>query len=134
MTGGLLTALLLMNRHPLRDGWQVDIRLDVDGRTTRFSALIDTGNRLREPRSGQPVLIAEAGLLRSVLPETGYRVLPFGGVGGSGRMACFRPNEVWIERAGRRTRAPDVWIAIAPESLPGSARALAPCEFAAVIQ
>ena len=131
MLGGALLGLMLSARRPLRGDWQVRLALTANGRTARFTALIDTGNRLREPLSGQPVLIAEAALLRRVLPQTGWRELRYGAVGGEGRMACFKPARIEIERGVRRTRAPDVWVAVSPTPLPGEARALAPSEFCA---
>lgn len=131
MLGGCLLSLMCAARSPIRGDWQVRLALTANGHTARFAALIDTGNRLREPLSGQPVLIAEAALLRRVLPETGWRELRYGAVGGGGRMACFKPARIEIERGGRRTRAPDVWVAVAPAPLPGEARALAPSEFSA---
>ena len=130
-SGALLIWAMLSAQHPLRDGWQVRVALRVGVRTVRFEALIDTGNRLREPISGLPVLIAEAPLLEGVLPESGWRALRFGALGSDGRLACFKPSAFWIERGRRRQRAPDVWIAVAQSPLPGLARALAPGEFAA---
>lgn len=99
------------------------------GRTSVLDACIDTGNRLTEPLSGQPVLIANARLLRGVLPDTGFREVPYGSVGGAGTLRCFRPDRVYIDCAGRRTRAPDSWIAVYPERLPGPYQALAPAEY-----
>lgn len=128
VSGALLTALTCAVRRTTR--WQVRVLLRSPAGTARFTALVDTGNRLREPISGLPVLIAEAKLVRSVLPEDGYRILSFGSVGGGGRMACFKPSGVWIERGRRRTRAPDVWVAVSAHPLPGAYHALAPCEFA----
>ena len=100
------------------------------GHKSVLHACIDTGNRLREPVSGLPVVIAEKALLTGVLPEDGYRVLRFGAVGGEGQMACFRPAELWIEHRGRRRPAPRAWIAVSPTPLPGVFQALAPPEFA----
>ena len=99
------------------------------GETARFPAWIDTGNRLTEPLSGQPVLIASAPLVQTVLPEGGYRQVAYGSVGGSGTLSCFRPDRLYILSAGRRRPAPDTWIAVFPGRLPGSAQALAPAEF-----
>lgn len=130
LTGCLAAALLvvLMNRARPPHGtcWQVRLCLCVDGRCARFPALIDTGNRLREPVSGLPVLIAEGALLRGILPKDGYRVLNYGAVGGTGQLACFKPGAVWVERDRLRYRAPDLWVAVAPGKLPGEFRALAP--------
>ena len=130
VAGALLTLLVGMGRPPGSRDWQVPLCLTVGRRSARFPALIDTGNRLREPRSGLPVLIAEARLVRDILPETGYRTLGFGGLGGDGRMACFRPDAVWIGSGRRRRRGPEVWVAVSPTPLPGLCQALAPPEFA----
>lgn len=134
LTGASLFTLMLSARHPLRGDWQVNLALMGNGRVARFPALIDTGNRLKEPVSGQPVLIVEEKLLRPILPDTGWRELSFGAVGGGGRMACFKPAKVYIERGRRRDRGPDVWVAVSPAPLPGEARALAPSEFCAYVR
>lgn len=133
LVGASLLAALFAARNPLQGDWEVRLALTVDGRTARFPALIDTGNRLREPLSGQPVVIAEAGLLEGILPRSGWRELRFGSVNGGGRMACFKPSRVTIERGRKTTRGPDVWVAVSPAPLPGEARALAPGEFCAYI-
>jgi stage II sporulation protein GA (sporulation sigma-E factor processing peptidase) len=129
-SGALLTLLVGAGRPlPCRD-WLVSLCLSVDGRSARFPALIDTGNRLREPFSGLPVVIAEARLVRDILPEAGYRTLGFGGLGGEGRMACFRPDALWVGTGRRQRRGPEVWVAVSPTPLPGLCQALAPPEFA----
>jgi len=129
-TGALLTLVVSAGRPPVSRDWQVTLCLRVGSRSARFSALIDTGNRLREPLSGLPVLIAEAPLVRDILPQTGYRTLGFGALGGEGRMACFRPDALWIDVGRRRRQGPDVWVAVSPTPLPGLCQALAPPEFA----
>lgn len=133
LLGAALLALMLAARRPLRGEWQVRLRVEVDGQTARFPALIDTGNRLREPLSGLPVLIAERRLLKVTLPASGWRELRYGAVGGGGSMSCFKPSSLWIERGRRLTRAPEVWIALSPGPLPGCASALAPSEFASFV-
>lgn len=100
------------------------------GRTARFPACIDTGNRLTEPLSGQPVLIASRKLLDEVLPECGFRRVAYGAVGGGGELQCFCPDGLYILRNGHRRRAPDAWVAIYPATLPGAFQALAPAAFA----
>ena len=130
IAGGWLASNIFRERRPLDGDCQVRLCVSVDGQLVRFPALIDTGNRLREPLSGQPVVIAEAGLLKGALPKDGYRVLRFGAVGGQGEMACFRPRAVWIERGRKKRLAPETWVALSPGPLPGVFRALAPPEFA----
>ena len=128
---GLIPPAVLLNlRHLMRAAWQMNVVIQRNGKTVRFTALIDTGNRLREPLSGHPVLIAEARLLRKILPVSGCRVVAFGALGGTGHLECFRPNAAWAERGRQRKPLPDIWVAILPGRLPGPAQALAPCEFA----
>ena len=50
---------------------QVDLRLD--GRKKRLTALYDTGNTLRDPMSGQRVMVADWTLLRELFPELGLK-------------------------------------------------------------
>ena len=129
IAGGLSMSLLYAARPPRSADYRVRIRLNVNGKTARFDALVDTGNRLREPLSGLPVLVAEEALVRSVLPDDGYRELRFGAIGGDGILRCFKPTSVWIERGRHFRRVPDLWVAVSKAPLPGCHRALAPCAF-----
>lgn len=114
-----------------RDATALSARIEVvnRGRTSVLHACIDTGNRLTEPLSGQPVLIANESLIRDILPDSGFRAVAFGSVGGAGTLRCFRPDRVYIVCDGSRRRAPDTWIAVFPARLPGPAQALAPAEY-----
>lgn len=110
----------------------VPVRLRYGERSVQLLALRDTGNILRDPVSGEAVMVlgAEAaqrltGLTSSQLKspvETvasgvlpGLRLLPYRVVGGSGLMAALRLDEVWIngKPAARLT-------AFAPEGLDGT--------------
>jgi|GEM_PF-203705 len=54
--------------------WCVRAEVVVRGQTVSFRALVDTGNELREPLSGAPVLIAEMDVLAPLVPP-GWRSL-----------------------------------------------------------
>lgn len=97
-----------------------------------FEALIDTGNRLREPVSGLPVLIAEERLLADVLPTDGrgLRHIPYGGLGGCGFLEAFRPTEMRFQMDERWLEAPGVWLAVYRGRMSGRVHALAPPVFA----
>lgn len=99
---------------------------------TRFEALIDTGNRLREPISGLPVMIAEEQLLADVLPEDrrGMRHIPYGGLGGCGFLEAFRPMELRFQMNGHWQDASGVWLAVYRGRMSGRIHALAPPVFA----
>ena len=132
LTGLLMLYMLLAHRRRLRSSWSIDLCLSAGGATVRFRALVDTGNRLHEPLSGLPVIIAEKEVLEDILPETGYRSVAYGGLGGNGVLSCFRPDFIWIVSGKKMRRAPEAWVAVSPAPLPGMSRALAPCEFASL--
>lgn len=139
--GAVLIFLLARKRRNFRFQWDVELYVERDGVADRFSALIDTGNRLREHRSGLPVLIVEAAAIprlaahmRTLNPDQ-LRTLPFGVLGGSGELECFRPDLIRLRTPGAAPRrAPDCWIAAFPGRIPGPTQALAPPEFAEVTQ
>lgn len=132
--GFLLISGMLNIRKRRLLSWEVMVILTLHGRTVHFRALIDTGNRLHEPISGLPVLVAESSLLQDFLHslQIPFRHVSFGGLGGNGVVRCFRPDTVLIRRGDRLVRAPDVWVAVYPGKFPGTSRALAPPAFAVI--
>ncbi len=133
--GALLAATALRKKRLVT--WEVQVFLSAGGGEARFRALVDTGNRLREPFSGLPVLICERGVLADVLPA-GYDALPpggappgfrrvgYGALGGGGRMNCFRPELCLVDYGNGYLKSPDLWVAVYPGKMPGGVRALAP--------
>ena len=139
--GALLGAGALMAATSLRKKrlvtWEVQVFLSAGGGEARFRALVDTGNRLREPFSGLPVLICERGVLADVLPAgydalppggapPGFRQVGYGALGGGGRMNCFRPELCLVDYGNGYLKSPDLWVAVYPGKMPGGVRALAP--------
>jgi stage II sporulation protein GA (sporulation sigma-E factor processing peptidase) len=118
--------------------WEMMLRLIRGDRRVELNALVDTGNRLQEPISGQPVVIAAEVKLRSVLPDNfqaalaaerpppGFRLVGYKSLSGSGKMVCFRPDELLVSTEDGWLSAPDVWVAVYPGKLPGNVFALAP--------
>ena len=85
----VLLAVLRRRRH-IRFRWDIELTLERDGLRADFPALIDTGNRLREHRTGLPVLIVEAAAMPRLaqhvqaLDADELRFLPYGALGGAG--------------------------------------------------
>ena len=132
--GGAAYVLLLRARRRGVESWTVRMQLLSRGRVVRFEALIDTGNRLREPLSGLPVLVVDAALIAACLPEEGYRLVPYGAVGGCGTLRCFRPEGLTFDDGQGAREAPPLWVAASPNSLRGAERALAPVCFADLVR
>ena len=122
-----------------RRGGVVRLRLVCGEKSVELYALRDPGNRLREPLSGAPALIAEEAallpllepaqreLLRSTAglsaPErltllgTGFRLLPYRTLEGGGLLLAFRPEQAYADG----TPCPGLWAALSPGPLdPGN--------------
>ena len=74
----LLTGLCYGVAAVVLNGWGthtggdlVELQLELNGRKTKLKALRDTGNTLRDPMTGQPVLVAGRQVLQRLLPELG---------------------------------------------------------------
>ena len=99
------------------------------GRKESLCALYDTGNRLFEPLSGDPVLVIDRDfatrllggeaadrLLRCEVDAAvcpGFRLVPYQAVGGRGVLPAFRPDRV--TREGRPL--PRLYLAVSPTPL-----------------
>jgi len=105
-----------------------EVTVEIAGRTARCTGLIDTGNRLYDPLTRTPVMVAEASLWKDELPASwiealrggeverllarlerdghGWsgrlRFVPFRGIGGRAQiMLAVKPDRVRIDRGGR---------------------------------
>ena len=129
-----LILFLLRRRMNIRYRWNIEVKVQARGKTIYFEALIDTGNRLREPVSGLPVLIASDKLVPNSFFD-GYpcRKLAFGVLGSSGEIYAYLPDNVMIRSlCSDFVSAPECYIAVFPGRFPGSTQALAPPEFTEV--
>lgn len=125
----------------------VSCRVVVGDRQAEFPALVDTGNRLRDPLSDAPVVIVEypalglllppqfgpvweasvddepdLGKLADALGDSGWssrlRLVPFSSIGkASGLLVGFRPDELRIGRRGGLVRTADVIVCVSPRPL-----------------
>ena len=117
------------------DSWEAEITLFHADREAAFRALIDTGNMLREPVSSLPIMVVHRSLVENLLPvafdpaepldtlPSGWRIAAFGGLGGSGRIACFMPDVIMAD--GKRLQR-SIWVGVFDGELPGRYNALAP--------
>lgn len=140
-SGWMIVAACMLLGDEVRRGRRMDetvlLRIGTRMGEAEVEALVDTGNKLREPLSGLPVIIVGRRRLHGLLDESclkapggrlapGFRIVRYGALGGKGEMQCFRPESVCIRRRGRWSDAPDVWIAVYPGDIPSGIEALAP--------
>ena len=115
---------------------KAQVKLVFHGREAAFSALVDSGNSLRCPDTGESALIVSPPALRPIfrehtlileelspidlvealsqLPEYAgrLRLIPFRSLGGSGLVPVFRPEQIWID--GKE--AGDLLVAVSREA------------------
>lgn len=124
LTAGVAYGLITwaMGRLTHQGGDVVPVEISVGGNTLKITALRDTGNTLRDPISGVPVMVTDQSLLKRLLPgkqaftespqllmEELYReapqlrprLIPYKTVGvRHGMLAAIEPDEIKI--SGRR--------------------------------
>ena len=85
------------------------------------TAKVDTGNALAEPFSGFPVVVAQEGAIKEVIPsqeeQAAFRLVPYGAVGGEGVLPAFRPEKLVIAAGKREVETKDVYIAVSRKPL-----------------
>lgn len=100
----------------------VRIRVSLDGRVACFTALCDSGNLAADPMSARPAVLADASVLRGVIPDyttaelpeqlrKRLRMIPVKGIGGGGMLTGFIPDSVWVIEDGKERRC-DAVIAV----------------------
>lgn len=117
---------LLGRRRP--DTEFMNIAIENGGSRAELLGIIDTGNELKEPFSGEPAIVAELESLRAVLPEDvlayaekrkshggrGFRLVPYSSLGGSGLLPAFKARSVCCKEDGRSL---ECWIAVSSTRL-----------------
>ena len=75
---GLLLHLVFRQGARHEGGELMDVTVSLQGRRLRLRALHDTGNTLRDPVSGQPVLVLEQGALGELWPPQAAEIIASG--------------------------------------------------------
>lgn len=100
------------------------VEISTNNQIHTFYAKVDTGCNLKEPFSGDYVIIVEKILLSDFTPDK-TRVIPFNSLGGDGLIEGFKPDFIKINE----TEQPNnIYIGICNNILKGDAKALIPYE------
>ncbi|MDR1116788.1 MAG: sigma-E processing peptidase SpoIIGA [Oscillospiraceae bacterium] len=118
----------------------VKITVEMNNKTVSFSALVDTGNTLRDPITNSRVMICETAAVKSLfsyqcrtllepedyrspsraiekLSDAGaadrFRIVPYRTVAGEGMMLAFAPERIWAD--GKEIRG--TMIAVSPNAV-----------------
>lgn len=105
-----------------------DVQIINQNNHTRFNAMIDTGCNVKEPFSGEYVIIAEKTLVENInINDQGMRIIPYQSLGGNGVIKGFCPDNVMID--GKKVSR-GLYIGICENVLKGEVKAIIPYELA----
>ncbi len=79
-----------------------------DNRQVHMFAFLDSGNRLREPFSDYPVIIADS----SKFDFNEERIIPYNTVGGEGVLKAFKPDKIILSSGKKNYETSRVYIAL----------------------
>lgn len=112
--------LLLLHRRRSEESCRVTLHGE-EGRSVQVEGLVDTGNSLKEPISGRPVVVLEQKIWEQLYPDQpppGMRVIPYHSVGKSaGILNGYPMKSIEVELGGIRRICENVYIAVWQERL-----------------
>lgn len=79
------------------------IIVEQNGNKTELFAKNDTGNTLKEPFSGLPVMVAEIEFLDKIcdIENDSFRLIPYHSLGGKGLLKAFKPEKIYDKNTGK---------------------------------
>ncbi len=78
-------------------------------------ALSDTGNRLREPFSDSPVIVASEEKLKDVFSDKHLRYIPAHTVSSSAYLEAFKPDKIYIKTSKGEKEIENAYVALTKE-------------------
>lgn len=72
------------------------VTIENNGKSVTCTALMDTGNNLRDPFSGYPVIIAEKSVFNQLFNSDNIRLIPVSTVNGESLIKAFHPQKITI--------------------------------------
>lgn len=90
----------------------------------KFTAIVDTGCNIKEPFSGEYVILADKALLKSIsLPFNHMRIIPYGSLKCEGYIEGFCPDSVTIDG---KSFPHGLFVGICENMLKGDVKAIVP--------
>lgn len=105
-----------------------NVEVIINENSYSFPAKVDTGCNLKEPFSGDYVIVVEKSLIDNYNPsDDNSRIIPFESLGGCGIIKGFKPNGIKIDGVNKDNC---IYIGICNNILTGDIKALIPEELA----
>ena len=113
---------------------ECSVRVRYSGHEIAFKGRLDTGNMLKEPFSGMPVIVSKRSAFACIDENEmkgSMRVVPFSSVGGEGLLYAFRPEEIMVISGGVKHRVSAFVALCDDERIVGGEDAVIPFELIA---
>lgn len=135
----IISLIRLISARQADLGKRYEVEILLEGKSTKITALADTGNSLSDSVTGAPVIIIEqsaAKKLMEVVPSVeavaaggfsankGFRMIPYSYVGGHGLLPAFKPDKVLVQVNNQRINIENALIAVSSEALGEDYKAL----------
>lgn len=89
--------------------------IENNGSSVTMFALSDTGNKLREPFSDSPVIVADESLCRPLVDEKRVRAIPASTVNGGGILMAFKPDKIILKSSKGREVIENAYVALSDD-------------------
>lgn len=118
-----------ITKNKISDTAVFNIEITHCGKTVNTSAILDTGNSLTDPFTGQKVIIADKFVLSDILPEnvrnylsgkpddSGIRLIPCNTVSGSSLLPCFKADKIKVSGNKSNYEEKNILIAVSNSNL-----------------
>lgn len=91
------------------------LKIERQGQSVTLFALADSGNRLREPFTGESVIVVSRDKIERLMPEGEMRVIPASTVSGSSFLCAFKPDRVSLKNFKGEAAVENVYVALSDE-------------------
>lgn len=93
-------------------------------RDISFQALVDSGNKLKEPFSGAPVIVVDPCVAEGLFQDEKMRVIPYHTIGGDGILNAYQARQVTISGGTQQVILPGQYVALSKEKFSGDYQGL----------
>lgn len=101
-------GIIKIYNHTIEKKQIYSVTVHKNGNAYHLWALADSGNKLKEPFSDLPVIVAD----RNKISVQGERVVPYNTVGGEGFLQAFRPDKVVVSNGKNSFETDNLYVAV----------------------
>lgn len=132
----------IVGRQDILTQMHCDVFIEFEGKSVILKAKVDTGNTLKEPFSGLPVIVTQCQFVEAILPAqlkeylcvsnassankamqshellrfTGFRLVPFKTISGSGLLPAFKATRIEV-LSKTQNISKDAYVAVCSEKI-----------------